>query len=74
MGYIVQKTRASQLLIGGVDYTSSLIDFQVTDTSAYKNGLVTTTGTVSLGQRPGGANIEDYDRNIFKRGEFCLGR
>ena len=68
MGYIVQKTRASQLLVNGADYTSSLVSFQVSDSSAYKNGLITTTGSLVLGQRQGGANIEDYDRNIFKRG------
>ena len=68
MGYLVQKTRAASLTIGGQDYTSSLIEFQVTDTSAFKNGLISTSGTLKLGQRPGGADIEDYDRNLFKRG------
>ena len=68
MGYLVQKTRASQLLINGQDYTSSLISFQVSDSSAFKQGLITTSGTILLGQRPGGQSIEDYDRNIFKRG------
>ena len=68
MGYLVQKTRASQLLINGQDSTSSLISFQVSDSSAFKQGLITTSGTILLGQRPGGQSIEDYDRNIFKRG------
>ena len=68
MGYIVQKTRASQLTIGGVDYTSSMLEFQVSDSSAFKNGLISTAGSLTLGQRPGGADIKDYDRNTFKRG------
>jgi len=68
MGYLVQKTRAAQLLIGGQDYTSSLVSFQVSDSGAFKKGLMTTSGTLVLGQRPGGTEIEDYDRNLFKRG------
>ena len=68
MGYLVQKTRAAQLLIGGQDYTSSLISFQVADSGAYNKGLMTTSGTLTLGQRPGGTDIEDYDRNLFRRG------
>lgn len=68
MGYLVQKTRAAQLLIGGQDYTSSLASFQVSDSGAFKKGLMTTSGTLLLGQRPGGVDIEDYDRNTFKRG------
>lgn len=68
MGYLVQKTRATALTIGGQDYTASFVELQVSDLSAFKNGLITTTGTLTLGQRPGGSDIEDYDRNIFKRG------
>ncbi len=68
MGYLVQKTRAAQLLIGGQDYTSSLVSFEVSDSGAFKKGLMTTSGTLTLGQRPGGTEIEDYDRNLFKRG------
>ena len=68
MGYLVQKTRVASLTIGGVDYTSSLVSFGVSDSSAKRDGLVTTTGSVVLGQRPGQADIEDYDRNLFKRG------
>lgn len=68
MAYISQKTRAAQLIIGGQDLTSSLIQFQVSDSSAYKAGLITTTGTIVLGQRPGRTDIEDYDRNVYKRG------
>lgn len=68
MSYLVQKTRVAQLLIGGVDYTSSLIEWSVSDSGAYKQGLITTSGTLVLGQRPGQSDIQDYDRNLFKRG------
>lgn len=68
MGYLVQNTRAAQLTIGGQDYTSSLVEFQVADASAFNRGLITTTGTLTLGQRPGLADIQDYDRDTFKRG------
>jgi len=68
MGYLVQTTRASLLSVGGQDYTASLVSFEVSDSGAYQKGLLTTTGTLTLGQRPGQADIEDYDRNLFKRG------
>ena len=68
MGYLVQKTRAAQLLIGGQDYTSSLVEWSVSDAGAFKKGLMTTQGSLILGQRPGGADIQDYNRNAFKRG------
>jgi len=68
MGYLVQKSRVARVIVGGLDYTSSLVSFQVSDAGAFKKGLVTTSGMLILGQRPGQANIEDYDRNAFKRG------
>ena len=68
MGYIVQKTRAAALTIGGQDYTSSLISWTASDKSANREGFIVTTGELRLGQRPGEANVEDYDRNLFKRG------
>ena len=68
MGYLVQKTRAASLTIGGVDYTSSFIEFTVSDSSAYRNGLIVTSGTLFLGKIPGSASNVDYDRDLFKRG------
>jgi len=68
VGYLVQKTKLSSLSIGGQDYTSSMVSWAATDASAYKRGLITTTGRVVLGQRPGGVDIENYDRDVFKRG------
>ena len=69
MSYIAQKTRISSLTIGGVDYTSSFVSFQVSDSSANRQGFVTTTGSLVLGQVVGGADITDYSRLRFKRGE-----
>ncbi len=68
MSYIANKTRVSSLSIGGVDYTSAFLEWVVSDQSAYKNGCVQTTGSLTLGTFPGGPLIEDYDRNNFKRG------
>lgn len=68
MSYLVQKTRAAQLTIGGQDYTSSLVSFAVSDASAFNRGLMTTSGALILGQKPGGSDIQDYDRNVFRRG------
>lgn len=68
MGYLVNQTRAATLRIGGNDYTSSLVEWVVSDQSAYKNGCLQTSGTLTLGSRPGGPSIEDYDRSLFRRG------
>lgn len=68
MSYIANKTRVSSLSIGGVDYASAFLEWVASDQSAYKNGCIQTTGTLTLGTFPGGPLIEDYDRNNFKRG------
>lgn len=65
---LVNKTRRCRLLIGGVDYTNKLISWQASDSSANKNGIIQTQGEVILGEIIGGNSLEDYDRNIFKRG------
>lgn len=68
MAYLVNKTRTVSLTINGVDYLDSLIELTVSDESANKQGLISTTGNLIL--RTYGTNplIEDYDRNNFKRG------
>jgi len=68
MAYLSNSTRVSSLTIGGVDYTNNLISWAVSDASANKNGCISTSGSLTLGTSPGGALIEDYDRNNFKRG------
>jgi len=68
MSYLVNSSRLSSLTINGVDYTSSLVSWTASDASANKNGLIDTTGQLVLGQLPGGYDVEDYNRNDFKRG------
>jgi len=68
MAYLVNKTRVESLTINGVNYTSNLVSWTASDSSAYKNGVIQTNGSLVLGNKPGGYNVEDYDRDNFKRG------
>lgn len=68
MAYLVNQTRLHSLTINGVDYTASMVSWQASDSTANKAGLISTTGTLVLGQKPGGYDVEDYDRDNFKRG------
>lgn len=68
MSYLVNTARLSSLLIGGVNYTSNLVSWTASDSSANKNGFVKTQGQLVLGENPAGQSLEDYDRNLFKRG------
>jgi hypothetical protein len=68
MAYLVNQSRVASLLIGNVNYTSSLVSWSAADSSAFKNGIIQTTGSLVLGTNPGGFAIEDYDRNLFRRG------
>ena len=68
MSYLVTSTRVASLQIGGVDYTSNLLDWTVSDASANKNGCIQTSGTIRLGLIAGTNLVEDYDRNKFRRG------
>ena len=68
MTYIVNQARVHSLTIGGVDYTDALVSWNASDASANKNGFITTSGSLVLGSYPGGPDVEDYDRNDFKRG------
>lgn len=67
MGYLATSARATSLTVGGTEYIQNLVEWVVSDSSAYGNGLITTAGTCILGSAPG-ENLEDYDRNTFKRG------
>ena len=68
MAYLATQTRVSSLKVGGVDYTSSLVDWTASDQTAYKNGCLQTTGSMTLGSYAGGPPVEDYDRDNFRRG------
>lgn len=68
MSYLINQARLHSLTIDGVDYTSSMVSWTASDSSANKQGLIATTGSLVLGQVPGGYEVEDYDRDNFKRG------
>ena len=68
MSYLVAKTRVASLLINGANYTSNLVSWTVSDGSALTDGLVSTSGTVTLSGILGGSLLQDYDRNNFQRG------
>ena len=67
MSYLINAARPVSLTIGGTDYISNLVDFQLSDSSGYRNGIITSSGTIRLATNPG-ESFEDYDRNDFKRG------
>lgn len=68
MSYLVNQTIVSSLSIGGSDYTSSLVSWTASDQSAYNVGCIQTTGTLILGSYVGGPPVEDYNRDVFRRG------
>lgn len=71
MGYLINAARPASLLINGNDYIDSLVSFQVSDTSAFRNGIITTTGEIVLGSITGD-DLEDYSRQDFRRGSQIL--
>lgn len=68
MSYLANSARLASLTIGGVDYSASLSSWTASDNTAYKNGCIVTTGQLVLGRQVGSSDIEDYDRNTFRRG------
>lgn len=68
--WAANQTVRPSLTIGGDDYTAQLLQWNVSDASAFKNGLITTSGTLALASLGTltGLQIEDYQKNIFKRG------
>ena len=67
MGFVNLTPKPSSFLVGGVEFISNLVNWQVSDQSAFRNGLIATAGTCVLGSKPG-QSLADYDRNRFKRG------
>jgi hypothetical protein len=72
MTWLVNKTRGVILTINGTDYTSNLLQISLSDGSVVSSGVLTTNGSIVLGQLPGGASIEDYDKDFFARGRLVL--
>ena len=71
MGYLTTTPRPTSFKIGGVEYIDNMISWQAQDASAFRNGLIATTGTVVLGTK-GGQSLSDYDRNSIKRGKETI--
>ena len=72
MSYLNNGSRVASLTIGGVDYTSSLVELVVSDASANKNGIISTSGTLALQSYGESPQMEDYDRDNFRRGTVVL--
>ena len=72
MTYIATGAKIDSLTINGADYTSQLVSWQASDSSAYKNGLLSTQGDAILAGIQGGPYMTDYDRNNFKRGQKVI--
>lgn len=68
MSYFVNTGRPAALTINGTSYLNNLISWVASDSSAFKNGIISTTGTLVLGKVQGGYGVSDYDRNNFRRG------
>lgn len=69
MTYLINSTRLTRVLIGGVNVTDQVSDITLSDSSGLRNGLIATDGEIKLGYRPGTPEAEDYRRNTFVRGE-----
>lgn len=70
MTYLINSTRPSRLIVAGEDFTSQMVEWVVSDQSAYKNGLIRTTGTLQLGDTETSDLLKSYRRNFLKRGEL----
>lgn len=68
MTYLINSTRLTRVLIGGSDFTDSVGEITLSDSSGIKNGLIATDGEIELGFRPGSPIRDDYRRNTFARG------
>ena len=72
MSYISTKTRAASLTINGTSQTDRLINWAASDSSAYKQGCIQTTGSLVLGKRSDGNFVQDYDRSRYRRGDVVI--
>lgn len=67
MSYLNLGPRPSYFVVGGVNYTENLVNWSVSDASAFRTGLIVTSGEARVATRPG-SNLENYDRTKFARG------
>ncbi len=70
MAYLIQNTVPHSIQIKGVDVTPRLSSFSVSDESAFKNGLVSTTGSLTLSTVWDESPYTSYSSGEFKRGDI----
>lgn len=68
MTWLVNKTRGLRVFINSVNYSNNVLQINLSDESVTGAGILPTSGSIVLGQIPGGTSIEDYDKNFFLRG------
>ena len=69
MAYLVNTNRQHSLTVNGIDVSDRMISFQVSDDSVFRNGLVTTTGTIELATVWNELPAVDYGYGEFRRGQ-----
>ena len=68
MAYLVQSTVPFELTIGSRTVTDRLVSFNVSDSSAYRNGIIATSGSIVLG------TVWDEDpKSLYGASEFRRG-
>ena len=67
--YLVNQAKPHKVYIGGVDYTDQFVSLSLSDSSAFRQGIITTTGTLQLATTLNAGGLNDYDRDKFKRGQ-----
>lgn len=70
MGYLNLGPKPVSFSVAGTEYIDALISWTVSDSSAFRNGIITTTGQAILGAA-NGITFGDYNRNDFVRGDRC---
>lgn len=70
MAYLVQNTRPFSVTIGNTTVTDRFTSYTCSDSSAFRNGIITTTGTLTLSTPWDGDPYSDYSNVEFARGEM----
>lgn len=73
MSWLANQTAKPILTIDGTDYTDNLVTITLADQSCVNNALIICSGSIILQSIGGaGADIEDYAKRRFKRGDVVL--
>lgn len=68
MSYYVNSSQLASISIGGEDVTSSVIEWTVSDSSLFNEGLMTTVGSLRLARTGLVQTLVDYKRTEYPRG------